>query len=233
MKPDEVTTKLLESAKNLEKKNIQNILKRAASGKPLTIAQQKTVDQFRDKANDRPATDDPKYGSLPQWGKNKVEAAQLLDVPNRNAFSTWRRIYDDAPRNRSNHQENLWEWFDFLEKHPDIRENFKAASTEEKSKSDARLSTARANYMEHRVRVATNKVLNADDMLRAYAHSILEVKAKLGNVGNALALKLSMTASQSDCKDMVDEAIRDAMNEFTNGEFTGFACPNCKEEIAA
>ena len=233
MNEDEFLEKMVKSASGLKTKNVLNILQRAKLGKPISEGQQKLVDEFLEEADKQNVSEHPTYGYLPKWAKNKVQAAELLDVPHRNNFSKWRRLFEDAPKNRSNGRENLWEWFDFIQRRG-LRDGFRTSDEEkaqDKNESEARLSAARAEFMEHRVDVAKRRVIDTEEARQAFNASILGVKTNLSHVGDSLSLSVSLAHDQNKCRDMINEAISDALNEFADAEFHGFSCPLCKQQI--
>ena len=173
--------------------------------------------------------------TLPRWAANKVEAAILLNLPDRYKLTRWRREFADAPPVRANGQEPVQEWQEFIERR-NLRETLRGPyrdSSETKLNAEARQAEAKATLLEHKVEVSRQTVIARELVKRTFALCLLELKNKLLQMGDAVALKLKFLHDEQKIADILNDFVRSAFRESAKSPLTSFTCPHCKKTVTA
>lgn len=224
---------LLLAAQQADARNVGNIIQKLNKGRTLTKAEREQVEEYIAKAEANPSEPHPKYGHLPKVGKNKVEAAALLNIPHRSKFSFWRRTYPDAPPDRPNGTEDLWEWFDFIERHK-LRGTFKPEEdpTEKRRHAEAKKIELVSSLYEEKLKRVRGETVSVQEMRRIIVSAVTELKSKLVSSGNVLAPKVALVAGDAEkCKQMINDHIWDILSHMSTSKYDTCTCPSCGAKI--
>lgn len=176
--------------------DFQNIVKKVAAGKPLTVAERARIEAKASGSTDTTA-----------YAKTKVEQADLLGVTRR-TLSAWQRR-KGAPMPLSNGMWSVAAWREF------VRENGLKGSTKPTVNEDAlKARKLLAEVEERELRIAIkkgeyvplHKVREEWIGLVAQATSVL--RAKFENELPPVLSGLDATGIQRECRKAIDEVLR-------------------------
>jgi transcriptional regulator with XRE-family HTH domain len=176
--------------------DFQNIVKKVAAGKPLTVAERARIEARAAGSDDTTA-----------YAKTKVELADLLGVTRR-TLSTWQRR-KGAPKPLANGMWSVAAWREF------VRENGLKGSTKPSANEDAlkaRKLLAEVEERELRIAVKKGEYVPLDKVreewigLVAQATSVL--RAKFENELPPVLSGLDATGIQRECRKAIDEVLR-------------------------
>lgn len=234
MDKEAIRQQLLKAAQTVRDKQIFDIIKKFNNNEHISPREHAAIEKYLKDANKHEAEMHPKYGFLGQWATNKTEATKLLGLP-RGALYHFSKHYADAPIDPANGTVNLWQWFDFMEKHG-IKIGDQSETVEKlelKQDADRRKTEAQAALVEHRLQRLKAEVIPRDVVSRTYTMSIMGGKTKLLGTGNALAQVLAYITDAEEIRKTIDNYVWNALDEWSKCPFNGFECPHCKKEIKA
>ena len=176
--------------------DFQNIVKKVAAGKPLTVAERARIE-----ARAAGSTESTAYA------KTKVELADLLGVTRR-TLTTWQKL-DGAPSPLSNGMWSVAEWREFVRLRG-LKGATKVGVNEEALK--ARKLLAEVEERELRIAIKKGDYVPLDKVreewigLVAQATSVL--RAKFENELPPVLSGLDATGIQRECRKAIDEVLR-------------------------
>jgi hypothetical protein len=226
--------KLLLAAQQAKDKNIINIIKKVNKERPLSKAEQSMLDEYLTLAHANPTEPHARYGHLPEWSTNKVDGAVLLNIPHRSKFSTWRRTFPDAPEEHPNGKENLWKWYDFIDRH-NLRESFRNEiddPIEKRKHAESRKLEVQAQLYEEKLKQVRGASIDVKEMRRVIVASITELKSKLAAAGNVLAPKVAFAAGDTEkSKEIINDYIHDVLTQLSRSKYISCECPACGAKL--
>lgn len=176
--------------------DFQNIVKKVAAGKPLTVAERARIE-----ARAAGSTESTAYA------KTKVELADLLGVTRR-TLTTWQKM-DGAPKPLSNGMWSVAEWREFVRLRG-LKGSSKPSVNEDALK--ARKLLAEVEERELRIAIKKGEFVPLDKVreewigLVAQATSVL--RAKFENELPPVLSGLDATGIQRECRKAIDEVLR-------------------------
>jgi transcriptional regulator with XRE-family HTH domain len=191
--PDEIST---EAAEKILQADLQNLIRKVAAGKPLTVAERARIEARAAGSDDTTA-----------YAKTKVELADLLGVTRR-TLSTWQRR-KGAPKPLANGMWSVAAWREF------VRENGLKGSTKPSTNEEAlkaRKLLAEVEERELRIAVKKGEYVPLDKVreewigLVAQATSVL--RAKFESELPPVLSGLDATGIQRECRKAIDEVLR-------------------------
>lgn len=177
--------------------DFQNIVKKVAAGKPLTVAERARIE-----ARAAGSTDSTAYA------KNLVELASLLGVTRR-TLNSWQKL-DGAPKAASNGMWSVADWREFVRVRGFKGTTKPAPHNEEALK--ARKLLAEVEEREIKVAIRKGDYIRVVDVrsewigLVAQATAIL--RAKFENELPPVLSGLDATGIQAECRKAIDEVLR-------------------------
>ncbi len=176
--------------------DFQNIVKKVAAGKPLTVAERARIE-----ARAAGSTESTAYA------KTKVELADLLGVTRR-TLNSWQKL-DGAPAPLSNGMWSVAEWREFVRLRG-LKGATKAGVNEEALKARKLLAEVEERELRIAIKkgeyVPLHKVREEWIGLVAQATSVL--RAKFENELPPVLSGLDATGIQRECRKAIDEVLR-------------------------
>lgn len=176
--------------------DFQNIVKKVAAGKPLTVAERARVE-----SRAAGSTDNTSYA------KNLVELAAILGVTRR-TLNNWQKI-DGAPKALSNGMWPVADWREFIRLRG-LKAGKVPIHNEEALK--ARKLLAEVEERELRIQIKKGEYVRLDQVrsewigLAAQATAIL--RSKFENELPPILSGLDATGIQAECRKAIDEVLR-------------------------
>ena len=176
--------------------DLQNLVKKVAAGKPMSVAERARIEALAAGSTDTTA-----------YAKNLVELASLLGITRR-TLSCWQKM-NGAPPPLSNGMWSVADWREFVRVRG-LKSNRPVPHNEEALK--ARKLLAEVEEREIKVAIKKGDYIRVDDVrtewigLVAQATAIL--RAKFENELPPVLSGLDATGIQAECRKAIDEVLR-------------------------
>lgn len=176
--------------------DFQNVVKKVAAGKPLTVAERSRIESLAAGSNDSLA-----------YAKTLVELAAVLGVTRR-TLSTWQKL-EGAPKPLSN---GLWpvaDWREFIR----VR-GLKAGKVPLGNEEALKARKLLAEVEERELRIAVKKGENVPlhqvrtEWIGLVAQATSILRAKFENELPPILSGLDATGIQKECRKAIDEVLR-------------------------
>lgn len=188
-------------AEKILSKDLENIVRKVAQGKPLSTTERARIEQEYSKNNNVP------------YATNYVELANILGV-NRKTIKRW-RDKPDAPSPLSNGKHDVSLWRQFVRNH-----NLKSDETEDMNDLKARKLFAEVRQAEIKTKVMEGKYVSIETVNSVWTQHISQVKqileTRLLNEMPPLFATLTAVQIRQNIQNVLDEcymAIRVASEE--------------------
>lgn len=187
--PADIAEKILDA-------DFQNIVKKVAAGKPLTVAERARVESRAAGSTDNTA-----------YAKNLVELAAILGVTRR-TLNNWQKL-DGSPKALSNGMWPVADWREFIRVRG-LKAGKMPAHNEDALK--ARKLLAEVEERELRIQIKKGEYVRLDHVrsewvgLAAQATAIL--RSKFENELPPILSGLDATGIQAECRKAIDEVLR-------------------------
>jgi hypothetical protein len=177
--------------------DFQNIVKKVAAGKPLTVAERARIE-----ARAAGSTDSTAYA------KNLVELASLLGITRR-TLNSWQKM-EGAPKPLSNGMWSVADWREF------VRVRGLKGTTKPPPHNEEALKARKllAEVEEREIKVAIKKgdYIRVEDVRSEWiglvAHATAILRAKFENELPPVLSGLDATGIQAECRKAIDEVLR-------------------------
>lgn len=174
-------------------KDIENIVKKAAQGKPLTDAERARIKETYGKS------DEPKYA------KNVVELSEILGV-NRKTITRWRK-QKDAPKPLSNGTHDIAKWREFAKTN-----GLKEVDTPEETALKIRKLLAEVRQAELKLSVMEGNYVSIEKVREIWTSHIGQVRSifesRLLNELPPILTALDAIQIREKMRDVLDEAYK-------------------------
>jgi hypothetical protein len=186
-----------EAAVKVLQADLHNLVKKVASGKPLTVAERSRIEGLAAGSTDSTA-----------YAKNLVELATILGVTRR-TLNNWQKI-EGAPKALSNGMWPVADWREFIRLRG-LKSGRAATNNEEALK--ARKLLAEVEERELRIQIKKGDYVRLDQVrlewtgLVAQATAIL--RAKFESELPPVLSGLDATGIQAECRKAIDEVLRE------------------------
>ena len=191
--PDEIST---EAAEKILQADLQNLIRKVAAGKPLTVAERTRIESRAAGSTESTA-----------YAKTKVELADLLGV-SRRTLSTWQRR-KGAPKPLSNGMWSVADWREFVRVHG-LKGSTKPAVNEEALK--ARKLLAEVEERELRIAIKKGEYVPLhkvrEEWIGLVSQATAILRAKFESELPPVLSGLDATGIQRECRKAIDEVLR-------------------------